>query len=208
MYEKKYKTTTPIQIEETKEETKLDTVENKEVNFNLDDVSCAFIWIRNIDNTSVLKVLFAWDLATHDNEIVKMFEEEVPKYFQTEGATGDVIISTTDFFNKYKEVWNEETTTSKFKSIIPDITAYTYPMQISDNGYILGSHATGGFSEEEIKVTEVSRNYLTTDKMLIKISVEYIDEYEGYTDDTYVYYDATIKINDDGTYSFINIDQN
>jgi hypothetical protein len=203
IYNKQIESIEPI----TEEELNETEIENKEVNFNLDDISCAFIWLRDVDNINVRKILFAWDLATHDNTIDKIDIDDASSYFEN-NTTGNTIISASDFFNKYKEVWAEEMTTTKFKSLLTDIASYTYPMQISDNGYILGNHATGGFSEEEVKVTEVSREYLSSDEMLIKISVEYIDAFNDYPIDTSIYYDTTIKINDDKTYSFISIEQN
>lgn len=60
-------------------------------------------FVRNYLNVTDNKIIFAWQLMVQDNNIIKIEDINV----NNEEVTGALAIKTSDFINKYKEIYNE-----------------------------------------------------------------------------------------------------
>lgn len=85
--------------------------------------------VRNYLNTTENRITFAWQLMVQDNNISKIKDINV----NNEEISGSLAIKTSDFINRYKEIYNQNI----FES---EIIQNGYTIK---NDYIFGSYVTG-----------------------------------------------------------------
>lgn len=85
--------------------------------------------VRNYLNVTKNKIIFAWQLLIQDNNITKIEDINV----NNEKETGALAIKTSDFMNRYKEIYNESILES-------EIQQNGYSIK---NNYIYGTYVTG-----------------------------------------------------------------